>query len=139
MLQEKEVIRNGDIGEMTKIPNHRALFPPETTLAFRVVSRADGKQYRNGKRSPILFLGDSFSRIYHRDAPQSAGVIAHLAYELSIPLKAIINDGGASTLVREELASNPDLLQGARLVIWEFVERDIRFGMEGWKKVDLKK
>lgn len=138
-LVEKQVLRNGDIGEMTNLPGRREMFPPETTLAFQVVKKDGGAQYRNAKKSPVLFLGDSFSRIYHRDAPQSAGVVAHIAYELSMPLRAVISDGGASTMVRDELAQKPELLQGTKLVIWEFVERDIRFGMDGWKKVPLAK
>jgi hypothetical protein len=82
-------------------------------------------------------LGDSFLRIYERDEPGSAGFIAHLARELSQPLASIVNDGGASTLVRQELSRKSGLLEGKSLVIWEFVERDIRFGMEGWQGVPL--
>ena len=44
-----------------------------------------------------------------------------------------MNDGGASTLVRQELARRPQLLAGKTLVIWEFVERDIGYGTEGWQ------
>jgi hypothetical protein len=43
----------------------------------------------------------------------------------------------ASTLVRQELARNLDLLKGKRLVIWTFAERDLRFGMQGWQKIAL--
>jgi hypothetical protein len=39
--------------------------------------------------------------------------------------------------VREELARDPDVLRGKRLVIWTFVERDIRFGQKGWALVKL--
>jgi len=85
----------------------------------------------------ILVLGDSFMRIYEKDEPGSAGFIAHLARALKTPLTSIVNDGGASTLVRQELARRADLLTGKKLVIWEFVERDIRFGTEGWKDVPL--
>jgi hypothetical protein len=54
-----------------------------------------------------------------------------------MPLASIVNDGGASTLVRHELSRHWQLLEGKKLVIWEFVERDIRFGTEGWKYVPL--
>ena len=50
-------------------------------------------------------------------------------------MASVVNDGGASTLVRQELARRPQLLRGKTVVIWEFVERDIRFGTEGWKPV----
>ena len=32
---------------------------------------------------------------------------------------------------------NLDLLKGKRLVIWVFAERDLRFGMKGWEKIEL--
>jgi len=84
-----------------------------------------------------LILGDSFSRIYQTDAPRSAGFISHLAKELNTPLSSIVSDGGASTLVRETLARRSGVLKGKKLVIWEFVERDLRFGAEGWKRISL--
>ena len=78
-------------------------------------------------------MGDSFLRIYQQDEPGSAGFIAHLAKELQQPLTSLVNDGGASTLVRQELYRRPALLRNKRVVVWEFVDRDIRFGTEGWQ------
>ena len=40
-------------------------------------------------------------------------------------------------MVRLQLSRNPDLLEVKKLVVWEFVERDLRFGMEGWQKVSI--
>ena len=93
--------------------------------------------YRDSLESEILILGDSFLRIYEEDEPGSAGFIAHLARELGQSLGSIVNDGGASTLVRQALARNPTLLTNKKIVIWEFAERDIRFGTEGWQIVPL--
>ena len=87
--------------------------------------------------SDVLVLGDSFLRIYQQDEPGSAGFVAHLALALGRPLASIINDGGASTLVRQELFRRPQLLSRARVVLWEFVERDLRLGVEGWQIVPL--
>jgi len=89
------------------------------------------------RRSKILILGDSFSRIYQSDKPRSAGWISHLAYELSLPVCSIVSDGGASTLVREKLERKKGVLKGKKLVVWEFVERDIRYGAEGWRDIKL--
>jgi len=85
----------------------------------------------------VLVLGDSFLRIYERDAPGGAGFVPHLARQLGRPVAGIINDGGASTLVRQELFRRPRLLARAKVVVWEFVERDIRLGTEGWQNVPL--
>jgi hypothetical protein len=89
------------------------------------------------RKSKILILGDSFSRIYQTDAPVNAGWIAHFAMNLDCPVSSIVSDGGASTLVREKLARKAGVLKGKKLLIWEFVERDLRFGAEGWKGVDF--
>lgn len=87
--------------------------------------------------SRILILGDSFSRIYQTDEPRSAGWIAHFSKEIGAPVASIVNDGGASTLVRETLSRKKKLLNGKKLCIWEFVERDLRYGAKGWKDIDL--
>ena len=89
------------------------------------------------RKSKILILGDSFSRIYQTDAPVNAGWIAHFAKNISRPVSSIVSDGGASTLVREKLARKAGVLKGKKLLIWEFVERDLRFGAEGWKTIEF--
>jgi hypothetical protein len=152
--------RNGDVGVMTQLPNMKInelllSFPEEPTVChtvYKVQPSADGSSvripYRDdfGPDSRVLVIGDSFSRMYQTDAPRSAGWISHLAKELSQPLASIISDGGASTLVRQMLArrvaeakrdGRRTLLDGRKLVVWEFVERDFRYGAEGWKRVDL--
>ena len=89
------------------------------------------------RKSEILILGDSFSRIYQTDSPVNAGWIAHFAKNMNRPVASIVSDGGASTLVREKLARKSSVLKGKKLLIWEFVERDLRFGAEGWKDVNF--
>jgi len=125
------VERKGDIVRMMDSPTLERFFPPEPVPCQQV------QGYKDDLNSPILVLGDSFLRIYQTDAPTSAGFIAHLARELRMPLASIVNDGGASTLVRQELARKSDLLKGKKVVIWEFVERDLRFGVEGWQIVKI--
>ncbi len=117
-----------------------------------------------GQKATVLVLGDSFSRIYQLAEPQSlgelptpelggndrkepagtkrrlpgsAGFISQLALELKSPVDAIVSDGGASTDVRRKLSTNPEILEGKQVVIWEFVERDIALGAEGWEDVAL--
>lgn len=89
------------------------------------------------RKAKIMILGDSFSRIYQTDAPVNAGWIAHFAKVMKRPVASIVSDGGASTLVREKLARKAGVLKGKKLLIWEFVERDLRFGAEGWKTVEF--
>jgi len=125
------VERKGDIVRMMDSPTLERFFPPETVPCQQV------QGYKDDPNSPILVLGDSFLRIYQTDAPTSAGFIDHLARDLQRSLASIINDGGASTLIRQELARKSYLLRGKKVVIWEFVERDLRFGTEGWQIVKI--
>lgn len=129
--------RRSDVAQMVKAPGIEEKYPPEDVLCYQVVQKNDGEPYHDDPHSPVLVLGDSFLRIYQKDAPTAAGFISHLAMKLRRPLASIVNDGGASTLVRQELARRAEVLRGKQLVIWEFVERDIRFGTEGWKQVSL--
>lgn len=143
--------RDGDIRIMADLPDFKlpfitTPFIKEKTSCLQVYQiRRDEDSTITSKnlfrddyrRSKILILGDSFSRIYQSDEPRSAGWISHLAYQLSLPVCSIVSDGGASTLVREKLQRKKGVLKGKKLVIWEFVERDLRYGAEGWKDIKL--
>lgn len=151
VIDTVEVMREGDVAQMSTLPNMkinelRCHFPAEKTKCYQIskVSRDENGEitgkvlYKDDyKNSQILLLGDSFSRIYQTDEPRSAGWISHLAYDLKQPLATIVNDGGASTIVREILARKNYLLKNKKLVVWEFVERDIRYGENGWKSISL--
>ena len=125
-----------DIPRVSRLPGEATAFPPENTTAYRVFDE-EGQPYADSDDAQILLLGNSFSRIYQSDEPEAAGWTANLAFELHTPLTTIVNNRGASTLVRQELARNLELLKGKRLVIWTFAERDLRFGMKGWQKIAL--
>jgi len=115
-----------------------------------------------GQQAAVLVLGDSFCRIYQYPEPQSlgempataaiarpaeagakrllpgsAGFISHLALALKSPVDAIVSDGGAPTDVRRKLSADPEILEGKQVVVWEFVERDIALGAQGWEEVAL--
>ncbi|MGE5647617.1 MAG: alginate O-acetyltransferase AlgX-related protein [Acidobacteriota bacterium] len=129
--------RPGDVIRMMDVPSVERGFAPEHVWCEQVVAQSNGALYKDDASSPVLVLGDSFLRMYQTDAPGAAGFIAHLARALHTPLASIVNDGGASTLVRQQLARRPGLLAGKKVVLWEFVERDIRFGADGWQDVAL--
>ena len=129
--------RLGDVLEMLQVPQLERSIGPERLACIQVVHRESAVPYQDAPDAQILVLGDSFLRIYEKDEPGSAGFIAHLARELQQPLASMVSDGGASTLVRQDLCRRPDLLRGKMLVVWEFVERDIRYGTEGWQVVAL--
>jgi len=129
--------RVGDLLRMLQVPALEREEFAETASCRQVLTKDTGNLYRDDGDSEILVLGDSFLRIYQTDEPEGAGFIAHLARQLSQPVASIVNDGGASTLVRQELNRRAALLTNKKVVIWEFVERDIRLGTEGWQHVPL--
>ncbi len=131
------VRRLGDVLRMLQVPLIESRVNPETVPCVQVVRRDNGALYQEAPEAEILVLGDSFARIYQRDEPGAAGFIAHLAKELKQPLMSLVNDGGGSTLVRQELHGRPAFLKHKKVVLWEFVERDIGLGLEGWKLVPL--
>lgn len=131
------VERLGDVLRMLQSARLERAARPERIASVQVVHADTGQPYQDDSKSEVLILGDSFLRIYQQDEPGAAGFIAHLAKELGQPLTSLVSDGGASTLVRQELHRRPALLQGKRVVVWEFVERDILLGAEGWQQVPL--
>ena len=138
VIKPVPVSRRGDVLAMIRNPWIERLFPAEEMVCSQVLSADWREPYRDDPGSPVLVLGDSFLRIYQGDEPRSAGFLAHLAREIALPVASVVNDGGASTLVRQELYRRPALLAGKRVVVWEFVERDLRFGTEGWQKIPLR-
>ncbi|MCI0537261.1 MAG: hypothetical protein L0Z50_18765 [Verrucomicrobiales bacterium] len=131
------VERLGDVLQMLQSPAVERRATPEKVPCIQVLRADTGQPYQDDASSEVLVLGDSFLRIYQQDEPGSAGFMAHLAKELKQPLTSLVSDGGASTLVRQELFRRPALLRNKRVVVWEFIERDIRLGTEGWQHVPL--
>ncbi len=131
------VRRSGDVVRMMQSTRLERCFQPETVSCVQIVSRDTAEPYHDDVSSQILVLGDSFLRVYQTDEPGAAGFIAQLARELKQPVTSIVNDGGASTLVRQDLSRRPAWLANKKVVIWEFVERDLRLGTEGWQRVPL--
>lgn len=124
--------RLGDVLRMLQVPAISQRIVPEAVPSIQIVHSDSEEPYSDAAEAEILVLGDSFMRIYQQDEPGSAGFVAHLARELRQPLITLVNDGGGSTLVRRELRARPAFLRNKSVVLWEFVERDIGLGVEGW-------
>jgi len=136
-LKQVTIKRYGDILKMIQVPLIEKQFEQEQIDCTQVINPIINRPYQTDPNSEVLVLGDSFLRIYSRDEPGAGGFVEHLAHELGFAISSIVNDGGASTLVRQQLSRNPGLLTNKKVVVWEFVERDIRFGAEGWQNVRL--
>lgn len=135
--QRVTVRRHGDILRMMQAPLVQKRFASQEMTCWQVIDPTSHEAYHDESDSRVLVLGDSFLRIYEHDEPGAAGFAAHLAQQLGQPVASVVSDGGASTLVRQQLARKGELLLNKKVVVWEFVERDIRFGTEGWQDVSL--
>jgi alginate O-acetyltransferase complex protein AlgJ len=132
------VPRRGDLVGMMDTWFIEQHYQPIMVRCPKVFELPGSQPYTSTNDSPILLLGDSFMRIYELDEPRSAGFAANLARELNLRLTSVIFDAGGATLLREALVRRPELLDGKKIVIWEFAERDIRFVPQGWEHVEIK-
>ncbi|MCX5672770.1 MAG: hypothetical protein NTU94_15745 [Planctomycetota bacterium] len=131
------VQRVGDVVRMLQAPPIERLVGPEAIACEQVFRGDTGEPYKDAPDAEVLVLGDSFLRIYEQDEPGAAGFVAHLARARGGPVTSLVSDGGGATLVRQELSRRPRFLAKKRVVLWGFVERDIRFAAEGWPIVPV--
>jgi hypothetical protein len=97
---------------------------------------SQGKEI-GGQRSEVRGTNGKEDRATRTVLPGSAGFLSHLALALQAPVDYIVSDGGAATDVRKRLSTNPEILEDKKVVIWEFSERDVALGRQGWEDAPL--
>lgn len=130
----------GDIARLLNLPASETVYPSETVTANPIF---DGLDFlRPDRNSPILLLGDSFTNIYSFEPlgwGEGAGLAEQLGFLFGRPLDVIArNDAGSNAtrrLLAAELARGRDRLAGKKIVIWEFVMRELATG--DWPKIPL--
>ena len=127
--------RLGDIVGM--LPEaQRAEYRPMQREAQQVVDAA-GELYEDDQASPIVMLGDSFTGVFHFEDCQHAGVSAHLAKELGLPIDLIMAQGSGPRIRGQLARRGPDGLEGKQLVIWTMVSRDLYDYWADWDLIEL--
>lgn len=139
--QTRECQADGDIARMLDLPKDQIAFPPESVVLHQVLG-GDGQFWRASEEADVMVLGDSFSNIYSLDAlgwGESAGLVEHLAYYLGAPVDRLVrNDAGAFAtrdMLRREMVRGRDRLAGKRVVVWQFVARELAAG--DWRLIPL--
>jgi alginate O-acetyltransferase complex protein AlgJ len=129
--------RRGDIVRM--LPDaERSAYPPMTLEAEQVL-KPDGGFYEDDKSSPVVLLGDSYAGVYHFEDCRHAGLTAHIAREIGMPVDLILGQG-MGPKVRGKLARRgPGGLDGKKLVVWALSERDLYNYREPWSIIPLPK
>jgi alginate O-acetyltransferase complex protein AlgJ len=89
----------------------------------------------------VLLLGDSFTNVFSDEGlgwGGGAGLAEQLAYRLQRPVDRVAQNAGgawaARQALRRELRSDPARLDGARVVVYQFAERELAFG--DWREVE---
>ncbi len=93
-------------------------------LKGEIITSPDGKPYKDNADSPVLIIGDSFTGVYHKVAPKSAGVSAHIAKNLGISVDLIMGWGGGPEAPGKLSKRGDSYLDNKRIVIWIMAARD---------------
>jgi alginate O-acetyltransferase complex protein AlgJ len=138
---EAAVTSQGDVARMLRLPPDSDLLPAETAT-LRPVRAADGSPWQPSPQAAVLLLGDSFTNIYSLGEMgwgSAAGLAEQLSYQLQAPVDLLArNDAGAYAtreMLRQRMTTGPDVLAGKKVVIWQFVTRELAVG--DWKIIDL--
>ncbi len=130
---------HGDLyGMLAYAPWRRKLRPMRLELQ-QVIADRNGRQPRR-EDSPILLLGDSLTNVFSSGElamGRRAGFAEQLASRLKTPLDVIAMPAGGASRSRQTLALRPAPLNGKRLVIWQFTQRDLLFAAEAWLTTPL--
>ena len=124
--------RHGDL--CSRLPEReQARYTPETLVGHQVVA-TDGALYEDDPDSPVVLLGDSFTGVYQLMDCEHAGVSAHLAKELGIPIDLVMSYGGGPNVRAKLLRRGEAALGTKKLVIWMMTARDLYDFAEGWER-----
>jgi len=128
-----KVANLGDVAAMLTLPSSQDAYPDQSVDIVEV--RDNEKLWSSDASADVLVLGDSFSNIYSLEAMgwgASAGFVEQLSFELARPIDAILrNDAGAHAtreILSRELGRGRDRLEGKRVVVWQFSERELAVG-----------
>jgi len=131
----------GDIATMLDMPDWQQSIDEETVATNKVLD-SKGGNWKPAKNAQLLLLGDSFTNIYSLPGMgwgESAGFAEQLSYRLGLPINRLSrNDAGAHAsrhLLQQALVKDPHFLDGTKVVVWQFAERELAVG--DWKDYTL--
>jgi alginate O-acetyltransferase complex protein AlgJ len=94
-------------------------------LTAQQVTAPDGKPYVDDPTSPLVVLGDSFTGVFHLEDCRHAGLSAHLARDLGMPVDLIMAQGSGPRIRGQFARRGPEAIGAKRLVVWTVVARDL--------------
>ena len=141
LLRGEAVVEGrGDLAVMLRLPEGREPWPLQRVTVHPVTDDL-GRGWRPTRGAPVLLLGDSFTNVFADDGlgwGGGAGLAEQLAYRLQRPVDRIAQNAGgawaARQALRRELRSDPSRLDGVRVVVYQFAERELAFG--DWREIE---
>lgn len=127
--------RLGDICEM--LTDQEKLMCRPLRLTAQQIVAPDGTLYTDDPESPIVMLGDSFTGVFHFEDCQHAGLSAHLAKELSLPIDLIMAQGSGPRIRGQLARRGHDAIEAKKLMIWTVVARDLYNYWAPWEIIKL--
>ncbi len=127
--------RLGDICDMLT-DQEKLAYRPMKLEAQQVVA-PDGTLYADDPDSPVVMLGDSFTGVFHFEDCKHAGLSAHLAKELGLPIDLIMAQGSGPRIRTRFARRGHDAIEAKRLVIWTVVARDLYKYWAPWEVIRL--
>jgi alginate O-acetyltransferase complex protein AlgJ len=136
-IERMEVRNTGDTARMLDLPAGPSGLTSEPVWLRRVL-QPDGSPWRPSRSAEVLLLGDSFSNIYSLESMAwgtSAGFAEQLSYALRRPLDRLVQNDQGAFATRAALLQDLDRLEGKRVVVYQFANRELTFG--DWKVLPL--
>ena len=127
----------GDLTGMLDLPPSQKLFA-EQEVIIRPFHNPDGGHWNPDPNSPVLLLGDSFTRVFSAEDlnwGRDAGLAERLSEKLGKNIDVLAINAGGSSSVRQSLARSANRLDGKKIVLYEFSMRDLSEG--DWKVIRI--
>lgn len=97
----------------------------------------DGQVYQDSPSSPIVMLGDSFCGIYQNEGCNGAGLSAHVAKQIGLPVDLIMAHGSGPRIRAQFVRRGATAIRQKKLVIWTVVARDLYNYWAPWDRVQV--
>lgn len=134
-VREVKFTRSGDIRDMLP-DNEKILYRPMSLTAHQVLN-PDGSLYKDDESSPIVILGDSFCGVFQVEEPKSAGLSAHIAKELGMPVDLMVAYGTGPGIRKNLARRGSEVIKAKKLIIWTTASRDLYNYWAPWDLVKV--
>jgi hypothetical protein len=133
--KEAKFTRSGDIRDM--LPDNEKITYRPMSLTAQQVLNPDGSFYKDNESSPIVILGDSFCGVFQVENPKYAGLSAHIAKEIGMPVDLMVAYGSGPGIRKNLARRGASAINSKKLVIWTTASRDLYNYWAPWDLVKL--